>query len=107
MLRRGGKATHTLSDAGDSLVLVAVGLLESKKDIGLGPVWEHLANYSRLVAILLSELAKVAAFVVECTEGLIGLVVELVAIGSAAASTRGEAASTTAARASAARGGWP
>jgi hypothetical protein len=95
-----------LSDAGDGFVLVAVGLLEGEEHIDLRPVREHLPNHRRLVAILLSKLANVAAFVVECTEGLVGLVLGLVAIGSAAAST-GEASSTAAAGASAARSGRP
>jgi hypothetical protein len=95
----------TLSDACDGFVLVAVGFLESKKDIGLRPVGEHLADHRSLVAILLSKLAKIA-FIFECTLGISGAVVGLVAIGSSAAAT-GETSSTTAARASAARGGCP
>jgi hypothetical protein len=95
----------TLSDACDGFVLVAVGFLESKKDIGLRPVGEHLADHRSLVAILLSKLAKIA-FIFECTLGISSAVVGLVAIGSSAAAT-GETSSTTAARASAARGGCP
>jgi hypothetical protein len=95
----------SLSNAGDSFVLVAVCFLKSKKDIGLRPVGEHLANHRSLVAILLSKLAKVS-FIFECTLGISGAVVGLVAIGSSAAAT-GETSSTAAARASAARGGRP
>lgn len=103
--RAGKKATHTLSDASDGFVLVAVGLLESEEDIGLGPVRKHLADYRCLVAVLLSKLAKVA-FVFKCSLRVVGFVVSLVAIGSTAAST-GETSSTTTAGASAARGGRP
>ncbi|KAI6761636.1 hypothetical protein HG531_002189 [Fusarium graminearum] len=92
-------------DACDGFVLVAVSLLESKKYIGLRPVGEHLADHRSLVAILLSKLAKIA-FVFECTLGISSAVIGLVAIGSSAAAT-GETSSTTAARASAARGGCP
>lgn len=58
---------RTFSNACDSFVLVAVGLLKSKKNIGFGPIGEHFADYRRLVAILLAKLGKLA-FVFECTK---------------------------------------
>lgn len=99
----GKKSKPTFSNARHSFGLIAVGLLESKEDIGLGPVWEHLSDDRSLISIQLSELAKVAVIV----KGGGGVaVIRLVAVGSAA-SAASKTAATATTGASAARGGRP
>lgn len=102
----GKSVPHTLSNSSHSFVLIAIGLLQSEENIDLRPVGEHFANDRSLIAVLLSKLSNVAAIFVEGTKRFVGLVVGLVAISSAPSSS-GETSSSTAARASTARGGWP
>lgn len=61
---------HTFGNARDSLIFVAVCFLKCKKNVGLGPIREHFADHSRLVAVLFAKLGKVT-LVLECTERIV------------------------------------
>lgn len=97
---------RTIGDSCHGLSLITVRLLESVENIGLRPVGEHLADDARLIAILLSKLGKLALVLKGAQVVVGGLVIRLVAVGSAAAST-GETSSAASARAPAAGGRGP
>jgi hypothetical protein len=93
----------TFSNACDRLILVAIRLLQSEENIDFGPVREHLTDHRCLIAILLSELSKVALVVKGAGCGVVRLGVT---VGPATTSAS-EATSSTACRAPTASSGGP
>lgn len=107
-----GGCQLTLSNPGDSHVLVAIGLAQGKQDVDLGPIREHLLDDSNLAAVLLLELAHLA-LVLKCRQRgfCVGPAIAVEGSRSAAganpSSSREAAAPAAPASTSAARGSRP